>query len=313
MGKYSAFILIIVGVILSSCMRVPSEELSLYSSAFDKARIAGDAVLDEVVSSGAFGVGPSAGDPCAVDPSLGYRPCFDPDMALGEEALRKSEPIDIRVRRTALRSIMTYNILLSELVEGRSVSEVGVRIDKFKRLLDISANLVPNTVGLAVVPAVASFKALALKLEATRANTAAVQSLQSAAPDIRNLIRFMIADTSALYKIYVVRAKGNLGDLKIALKRAELTGQSAEAARLRTQISSLGSTKTGTAKARDFEKVLISYVRLLNKTESAMDFLLKSVGNSGGTTLDSAEDFIRITTEIRILSDRFLNEVRALK
>ncbi|MEO1140768.1 MAG: hypothetical protein AAFW66_00240 [Pseudomonadota bacterium] len=297
---------------LSNCATIPTQDLQLYTAAFEKTRIAGDLMFDEIVNSGALRSQSRKADPCAVNPGTGYRPCFSPELALSDEAHRASEPIDIRIRRAALRTISTYNIMLSELASGNSANTLSTRIDQLSKIVVSASALVPST-SLAVGPAFGAFNALATRLENARASNAAARSLIAAEGDIRNLILFLIEDTKALYALYVIPVKGNRGKLKIALRRAEIRNNTAEAARLRQQIAQLSNPKSGTNKAAQFENLLVTYVRLLNETNNALEQLVARVQAGEGSRLTSTQDFIRKATEIRLLSDQFLTEVRILR
>ena len=85
------------------------------------------------------------------------------------------------------------------------------------------------------------------------------------------------------------------------------------AARLRQQIAQLSNPKSGTNKAAQFENLLVTYVRLLNETNNALEQLVARVQAGEGSRLTSTQDFIRKATEIRLLSDQFLTEVRILR
>jgi len=306
------YIFFFLTIILSSCATLPAQELNLYSSAFEKTRIAGDLMFDEIVDSGALRTTSGKDDPCAINPSAGYRPCFDPAFALGEDAQRTSEPIDIRIRRAALRSISTYNILLSELSEGKSANALSERIDQFSHIVVTASSFVPS-INIAAQPALAAFQSLATRLETLRSSNAAAQALISAEDDIRSLILFLIEDTSALYKVYTVPVKGNRGRLKIALKRAEIRQNSSEVTRLKALITDLSNPKSGTNKAAEFEVVLTTYVRLLNETDQALQYLVARTSQKQKLTSTSIDGFIRQSTEIRLLADMFLSEVRNLQ
>lgn len=306
----------VVFLLLASCARIPAQELTAYTEAFDKAETAGGLMLDEVAPL-VPRRGPAAAprESCAVDPARGFRPCFSVDEALGRTPAR-DDPPDIALRRVALGLVADYNRLVADLAAGASAEALRVRIDRLAGLATAAAALAPSAgpavaagVGLAAGP----FAALAETLEAARAENAAARSLLSAEPEIREIMALLRDDAPALYEIYIADVVADRGDLKIALTEARINGDAAEIARLTAALEALDDPASAANRALRFEEALTGYVRLLDRADAALAALAAAIRAPAADPVGGATDFVRLAVELRILADDFLEAARALR
>ncbi|MEX2518545.1 MAG: hypothetical protein WD969_04345 [Paracoccaceae bacterium] len=297
-------LLALCALAVAGCAELPARDLDAYADSFTEARLAGDLLLDEVAPL--FPSDAAIAD-CAVDPGLGYRPCFDAALALGDDAARRGEPSDIRVRRAALALIGGYNELLVDLGRGRSAEELDARLGSVESVAGAVLAFAPGGAGVLAGVPLAGLRSLLTKVETIRAGDAAASSVTEAEDDIRALIRFMIADTSALYAVYVAPIDTEIGVLKILAEDARDDRDVAEAMRLAERRAALAD------RALAFEAALIAYVRLLDRTDRSLGDLAAAIRTPRAGSAPAAADFARQATEARLMAEQFLSNVRAMR
>ncbi|MEM6677982.1 MAG: hypothetical protein AAF675_08925 [Pseudomonadota bacterium] len=192
------------------CAQIPPKELSLYAESYETARVAGDLLLDELAPV----IDGERAD-CDIDPATGFRPCFDLAVALGPTYLRRNEPVDLRIRRTALSTIAAYNQLLVDLAEGRSAAILGARLEEFGDLAGAFTALA-GPAAASAAPAVelaliGYVRALDQSTEALMSLTAAIRdpetsTLASTTELIRQTTEARIAAMTFLADVRALRA-----------------------------------------------------------------------------------------------------------
>lgn len=281
---------------LCACARAPAPELLTYTQSFEEARAAGGALLDELAPlvPAAAGDGPDA---CAPDPVTGFRPCFTPALALG--AATPDAAPEIALRRAALDAIAGYNRLLGDMAAGGSATALGARIDALTQVASAATALLDASAAPATAVLIAPIRDLGVKVERMRAQSVAADAVLAAEPDIRALIRLMIADTPALYGLYVADIINARGDARIAAARAAITGEVVQ-------------TPDHAEKARRFEAALIAYVRLLDQADRALSTLTAAIRAPAADPVAMAAMVVEQATEARVLAAQFHAEIRAL-
>lgn len=298
---------------LVSCAVLPVAELTTYSEAYASAKTAGDLILDEVAAVFPQSDDPKAGPRCDVNPATGFRPCFSVAQALGDGRGGPAEPVDIRVRRLALEVIAAYNQMLVDVAEGRSAKVVNSRIDALSEFAAALTGLAPGVTSTVAAIPFDAVKSIVTRLENARATNAAARSVVEAAPDVRRLLRFMINDTPALYRLYVVQYEGQLGQALIDLKRAQLRGNTAEADRLQQVVNNLRDPSGSANKARAFEQALTTYVKVLDQTDKAIVELVEAITLSDLSPVERATGFVKRATETRLLIEELEADIRNLR
>lgn len=289
---------------VAGCAELPAQDLDAYAGAFREARLAGDLLLDEVAPL--FPSDDAAAD-CAFDSGLGYRPCFDSALALGPEAARRGEPIDIRVRRAALALIGGYNELLVDLGRGRSAEDLDSRLVAVESAAGAVLAFAPGGAGVLAGVPLAGFRSLVTRVETIRAGNAAASSVTEAEEDIRALIRFMIEDASALYALYIAPIDQEIGVLKIMAADARDDRDVDAATRIVAERAALADRAIG------FEATLIAYVRLLDHADRSLGDLVAAIEAPRAGTTAATADFARQATEARLMAEQFLLNVRAIR
>lgn len=303
-------------LLVGACAQTPVAELDAYSQAYAQARIAGDLLLDEVSAiedvQKATDTEPS--ETCEIDANTGYRNCFTVALALGSEATRRNEVIDIKVRRLALAQIAAYNQLLGDLAQGRSASALNDRIDSLQSLTGSVVGFAGSVSTLGGLTAASKFVDLArpliAKIETMRANNAAARSILAAEQDIRNLVRLLIDDTPTMYDLFVqdYREKVQLAKIELSLAK---TAEDRE--RFTSLVANLTDPQSSENAARAFEKALVAYVKLLDSSDKALFALAKAIREPMEDPIAAASLFASQATEMRMLSDEFLSRIRVLR
>lgn len=303
-----------VVMLVASCASIPQAELSRFSTLYSETKVAGDAILDEVSAAAKPEDGQQASsNDCAIDPRTGFRPCFRVELALAGTQSRPHELPDIRVRRLALEVIATYTRILVDMAGGRSGKVIEARIADLGELSQAVTALAPGVGKVTGQIGFATIGSILSKLENARTSGIAAASLLEAEPDIRALIRLMINDTPALYRLYVGQYSGNLGRMKIAKRRAELKGDGAEAARLAVVIRNLQDPNGSANRARAFEAALTKYVQLLDQNDKALGALSRAISDPSLGPIDRATDFVKRATQMRMLLEGLQADLRTLR
>lgn len=248
-----------------------------------------------------------------MNPATGFRPCFSVAQALGDSRGGPAEPVDIRVRRLALEVIAAYNQMLVDVAEGRSAKVVNSRIDALSEFAAALTGLAPGVTSTVAAIPFDAVKSIVTRLENARASNAAARSVVEAAPDVRRLLRFMINDTPALYRLYVEQYEGQLGQALIDLKRARLRGNTAEADRLQQVVNNLRDPSGSANKARAFEQALTTYVKVLDQTDKAIVELVEAITLSDSSPVERATGFVKRATETRLLIEELEADIRNLR
>jgi hypothetical protein len=313
MRQIQRLLLSLTLIFAASCAVLPEAELVAYSDSFASAKTAGDLILDEVSNVIPKEQANQAGPNCDVNPATGYRPCFKVSLALGADGSGAQESPDIRVRRLALAMIATYNQMLVDIAEGRSAKVINGRIDKVSALATSVVGLVPGSASLVAGLPVEAIKGIVTKFETIRSSAAGARSVVEAETDIRRLLQFMINDTPALYGLYITQYEGQLTVAKSALRRAQISNNASEIARLSQLVNNLQSRSASANKARAFEQALTTYVKVLDQTDKAIVELVQAITLSELNPVDRATVFVRRATETRILVEQLESDLRKLR
>ena len=278
---------------ISGCVAVPEQELTNYREAYVAAQGAGEILYGEVAAVIARNAGASAEGCPTVN---GIFRCFNPRTAISGGSA--DEDPSIAARRLALEVIATYNLAIVDLAEGKTSEALQSRIGELQGLVgDLLTLATVSSSGLAGLmsqPVLASFKALAGRLEAMRGTATARRSILAERDTVIELIDLLIADTPRMYALY------SLGQNIIAIEIAAKFGRnSAEAVAERQKIAA-------------FHASLTAYVKLLDKTKDSLNRLADAIA-SGGTSLSDLRAVVREATEMRNSADAFWVAVRELR
>ncbi len=285
---------VLVGVLalwLNACASFPAEEFRRYSEAFQEARAAGDILLDKIspiVTKVASKGKRSPRNNCGLT-RAGYPRCFDPTAALTGRDTR--EDVSIRTRRLALRAIATYNSILLDMAEGKSVEAVQTRVNELSDFTGALVSLagVAGPLPALLGPATELVRDFASRLERARAGELVRLAILEGRPTIKSILAQLSKDTPKMYEIYRLQKFKELARAKAQQNRDE------EAAVLEDMNS--------------YHDSLGAYVVLLDKTSDAVD-TLAAAAEQRATSIADLTQVVRDAAELRARSQDFWEKVR---
>ena len=293
------FLLILL--VATACTRLPEAELRAYAASYQQAAAAGNRLLDEVAP--VVATGPAEASSCPVN-ERGYRPCFDPALALAGMNGGSAESPDIQLRRLSLALIAGYTQLLVDIADGKPGQELSSRIDEMSATAALLASLVNGPVVSDAAVAVVS--GLAARFRNIGASSDAAESVLAARGDIVALIDWMIGDSATLYQLFVVPAETRLGNLLLDRGAARFESPAAVAA-VDTQIAAESD------RIVVFEASMTTYVRLLQHAKIGIHRLADAVERPEATTDERLASLLRQAAEVRIEAERLLALLRELR
>lgn len=189
-------------ILLGACAGPPPvREIRVYDAAFDRARSAGEAVLDEAASAVAEkeqtererrGEGGGL-----------YPESFDPESASLDAEM--AAPDVIRVRYLALQTIADYNEALLALAEGRKLGQVQGRVAALGQTVEALLPLIGLAGGPLPGLAIGGLQSAITAAETARERVAVERAILAAHPDVDGIIAALIADTPDLYALLRTR------------------------------------------------------------------------------------------------------------
>ncbi len=314
--------LILFFVALTSCARLPVAELTAYSDNVTAANRAGNQILDLVVPA-LVGQAPARQESCARN-SVGVRPCFTVELALGGPTAQSNEPMEIQIRRLALEVLETYTEILVDISEGRSVEVVRQRGEQ---LSEINSRFQTALAGFASSATIGPLIAASTDTVAIIANAsgqaAGVRSVVEAEPDVRAMIELLIADTPTLYEAYRNQFIANRGDLVLEitelrilaseLEGEELAANEQQRRQLQAQLNAARSGSGNADQIREFEEALTYYVRILDATDGTLIVLREAITLETLSPIDRASEFSRRSAETRVWLDQLEDSLSNLR
>jgi hypothetical protein len=185
--KFSSILLstfFIVSLLVSGCSTIPTQELSQYRNAFAQVQTASEDILIDFAEVKEKAEKSKA----AAEPAMSQY--FSTSLDDG----REKQPDDIEVRRTALRTINTFNNVLMTLAEGKSVETVRGAAGGF---VAAAGNFITKAAGSAVPGLEAiteGIKTLAGEFEKARLREEFEKAVRTGAPVIDKMLAELIAE-----------------------------------------------------------------------------------------------------------------------
>lgn len=267
--------------LLTACAGPPPvREIRVYDAAFDRARSAGQAVLDEAASAVAvkeqaeradFGEGGGL-----------YPESFDPEVAsLDAET---AVPDVIRVRYLALQTVADYNEALLALAEGRPLEQVQGQVATLGQTVEALLPLVGIAGGPLPGLAIGGLQSAIAAAETARERAAVERAILAAHADVDGIIAALIADTPDLYALLRTRRE---------LELDAIDREMGDIWRSMTRLASAHRAASGPTQIRQIVEIEHSARSAFASTTppsqlGSLPVLTLTPASQGGTPLDAA-------------------------
>ena len=301
-------ILLFTALALTSCAPAPLDEFRVYREAFQDAARAGETLLDKVAPFITAVSDPAAAKrrtDCAKG-GRAYPRAFCPDVALiGDEA---NEANSVRARRLAYRAIGRYNAILADFAEGKAPDQLRDQANELLAIVDLLAPIVTSSAGLPPALSLVTGKlrdvvgriAAAQQAEAMRAG------IIEGAPVVKELLGLMQQDTADIYAVFLRSKQREADKLSDAIGDARAQGSQDTVKNLQASQAAIA------AEINAFHESLGHYVRLIDKTQKALDVLVVAASSRPQSDLAYLRQVIAVSIDIRNEAEAFRRSLRAL-
>lgn len=288
------FSTIFLTVALAACVGLPETELRTFLASAQESRDAGRDIYEEVGRviywNSNKDKAPSA-NKC--DPDKPLPACFDPTMFLTKPPVIDR---DIEARILAYEVVVLYTEAILSINSGQSAQAVEGKVQQLGeaagKVVALSPVSTGSLAGFVTEPVMAGLAVFARKLETVRGKAVAASAIKSDSALIKDIIAFLIKDTSDVYSLY--------SKLQLQFARTREGGP------------------TGADGQQEFARIKAMHASLaaltahLDKTSEALDTLL-STAAAKQTDLVAINLALDQALELKLSAKQLQGEVAKLK